>query len=92
MSVLDVLFTVFIRPLELMFELIFAVANKIDPNPAMNLIVMSLAINFIVLPLYRRADVIQQEARDTENRLRPVMDHIKKSFKGDERVMMLQTF
>ncbi len=92
MSILDVLFTVFIRPLELMFELIFAVANKIDPNPAMNLIVMSLAINFIVLPLYRRADVIQQEARDTENRLRPVMDHIKKSFKGDERVMMLQTF
>ena len=36
MSILDVLFTVFIRPLELMFELIFAVANKIDPNPAMN--------------------------------------------------------
>ena len=75
-----------------MFELIFSIANRIDPNPAVNLIVMSLAINFIVLPLYRRADVIQQQARDDEKRLSPMINHIKKSFKGDERVMMLQTF
>jgi hypothetical protein len=75
-----------------MFELIFAIANRIDSNPAVDLIVMSLAINFIVLPLYRRADVIQQKARDDEKRLSPMISHIKKSFKGDERVMMLQTF
>ncbi len=92
MSLFDVLSTIFIRPLELMFELIFAIANRIDSNPAVDLIVMSLAINFIVLPLYRRADVIQQKARDDEKRLSPMIHHIKKSFKGDERVMMLQTF
>ncbi|SCW54738.1 membrane protein insertase, YidC/Oxa1 family, C-terminal domain-containing protein [Ruminococcaceae bacterium YRB3002] len=92
MSIFDVLFAITIRPLELLFEFLFAVANSVTPNPAVNLIVMSLAINFIVLPLYRRADIIQQESRDTENRLRPVMDHIKKTFKGDEKVMMLQTY
>ena len=92
MSFFDVLWTVFIRPLELMFELIFSIANRIENNPAVDLIVMSLAINFIVLPLYRRADIIQQKARDDEKRLSPMINHIKKSFKGDERVMMLQTF
>lgn len=92
MSFTDILFTIAIKPLELLFEFIFAIANSITPNPGYNLIVMSLAINFLVLPLYRRADAIQMEAKDKEAKLRPMMEHIKKYFKGDERVMILQTF
>ena len=88
----DAVFTVLIKPLELLFEVIFALSYRIIPTPAVNLIIMSLAINFLVLPLYRRADVIQMNARDRERELRPMSDHIKKYFKGDERVMIMQTF
>ncbi|SCW54708.1 membrane protein insertase, YidC/Oxa1 family, C-terminal domain-containing protein [Ruminococcaceae bacterium YRB3002] len=92
MNFFDVLFTVLIKPLELIFEGIFAVSHDIIPNPAVNLVIMSLAINFLVLPLYRRADIIQMEARDKEEKIRPMADHIRKHFKGDEKVMMLQIY
>ena len=92
MSITDIIFTITIRPLELLFEFIFGLTDYVVNNPAITLIVMSLVINLIVLPLYRRADIIQQEARDKEKELRPMADHIRKSFKGDERIMMLQTF
>ena len=54
MSFLDILFTILIKPLELVFEGIFAVSHDIVPNPAVNLVIMSLAINFLVLPLYQQ--------------------------------------
>ena len=76
----------------MLFEVIFALSHRIIPAPSVNLIIMSLAINFLVLPLYRRADVIQMNARAREKELRPMSEHIKKYFKGDERVMIMQTF
>ena len=88
----DILYTLLIKPLELIFELIFAASYDMLPNPAVNLVIMSLAINLLVLPLYRRADIIQAEAKAKENAIRPMVEHIKKSFKGDEKVMMLQTY
>lgn len=44
------------------------------------------------MPLYLRADSIQEEQRKTEARLASGVAHIKKTFKGDERMMMLQTY
>ncbi|SCW66704.1 membrane protein insertase, YidC/Oxa1 family, C-terminal domain-containing protein [Ruminococcaceae bacterium YRB3002] len=87
-----ILYTILIKPLELIFELIFSVSNDIVPNPAVNIVILSLAVNLLVLPLYQRADSIQMETRNRENELRPVIDHIKKCFKGDEKVLMLQTY
>ncbi len=49
-------------------------------------------LNFLLLPLYRRADAIQAEERAVEARLAPWVTHIKKTFTGDERFMMLQTY
>ena len=39
-----------------------------------------------------RADKIQEEAREQEDKLGPTIKHIKQYFKGDERFMILQTF
>lgn len=92
MSLGGILYTVLIKPLEMIFELIFAVSYDIIPNPAVNIVIMSLAFNLLVLPLYRRADVIQQQTRKRTEELTPMIDHIKKHFKGDERIMILQAF
>ncbi len=92
MTIGDILYTIIITPLQLLFEFIYSISYNAIQNPVINIITLSLAVNLLVLPLYRRADVIQREARDTEQRLRPMIDHIKKNFKGDEKVMMLQAY
>ena len=89
---LTIFFDLFIRPLELFFEVVFTIANRIVGNPGFAIIILSLAVNFLVLPLYKRADEVQKEERDLEASLADGIAHIKKTFKGDERMMMLQTY
>lgn len=92
MSLGAILYKILIGPLELFFEVVFVIADRHVSNPAHAIIALSLAMNFLVLPLYRRADAVQAEERDRENALAPWIKHIKKTFKGDERFMMLQAF
>lgn len=92
MSVLDMIGQILIGPLKTIFELIFSVALTVIKHPGPAIMVLSLMMNILVLPLYRRADAIQEEARDTENKLKDVVAHIKKTFSGDERMMILQTY
>ena len=88
----EILYRILIGPLELLFEVIFVIADRHVDNPAYAIVFLSLAMNFLVLPLYRRADAVQAEERDRENALAPWIKHIKKTFKGDERFMMLQAY
>lgn len=88
----SILYKFFIGPVELFFEIIFAWVYRHTLNPAISIVFLSLAMNLLVLPLYRRADSIQAEERAAALRLKPGIDHIKACFKGDERFMMLQTY
>lgn len=92
MSVLDILYTILIGPIQLVFEIIFTIANRLTGHPGIAIIALSLIMNFLVLPLYRRADIMQEEARDIDLKLQKGVAHIKKSFTGDERMMILQTY
>ena len=92
MSFGEILSRLLLMPLQLMFEVIYMIANRVIDNPGMSIIVLSLVMNFLVLPLYKRADAMQEEERDMEMKLRDGVAHIKKTFKGDERMMMLQTY
>lgn len=84
--------TLFIGPLKLVFEVIFSIANGKIGHPGFAIIFLSLAMNILVLPLYRRADAMQEKARDTDMKLSRGISHIKKSFSGDEKMMILQTY
>ena len=92
MSFWDILGTLLIKPLQLLFEVVFVIANRVVGDPGLAIIALSLAMNFLVLPLYRRADAMQEEERVTELKLHKGVSHIKKTFRGDERMMMLQTY
>ena len=92
MAILDALYTIVISPLELLFEVIFMVANKIIGNEGVSIIFLSLAVNILILPLYKRADELQVEERDIQAIMAPHVKHIKKKFKGDERFFMLQEY
>lgn len=92
MSFFSIISNLFIGPLKLVFEVIFHVANSFTGHPGLAIIFLSLVMNILVLPLYRRADAMQEEARDTDMKLRDGVAHIKKTFSGDERMMVLQTY
>lgn len=92
MSLFTILDTILIGPLKLLFEVIFVIANRFLHHPGLAIIALSLVMNILVLPLYRRADAMQEESRDVEARLAPGASHIKKVFSGDERMMILQTY
>ena len=92
MTFWSVLSSFVIGPLKLLFEVIFQAANWLVSSPGVAIIFLSLCMNLLVLPLYRRADAMQEQARDRENELRPGISHIKKTFSGNERFMMLQAY
>lgn len=92
MNLSSILFSILIQPLQIIFQTIFGIAYSLIKNYGFTIIVLSLTMNFLVLPLYKRADAMQEEERDIESKLAPGVAHIKKTFKGDERMMMLQTY
>ncbi len=92
MPLFEILSTFLIGPLKLIFEFIFTFAYKLTDHAGASVIALSVMMNFLLLPLYRRTDIIQEQARDTEEKLREGVDHIKKSYSGDERMMILQTY
>lgn len=92
MTLLTLLYKFFIGPLELFFEVVYMVTYRLIGDPALAIVILSLAMNFLVLPLYRRADAMQEEQRDLAIAMKPWSDHIKRTFKGDERFMMQQAY
>ena len=92
MSFLQALYRLILGPLELLFDVIYATAYQILNHPGFSILFLSLAVNLLLLPLYKRADAIQEEEREHSLRLKPRVDRIRKAFRGDERYMILQTY
>ena len=92
MSILDFAYTIFIMPLQMMFEVLYMFTNSVINDPGLSIIALSLMMNLLVLPLYMRADAMQEHERDMENLLHRGVSHIKKTFKGNEKSMMLSTY
>ena len=57
--------------MELFFDILYSVVYRIIPNAGYSIVFLSLAMNFLVLPLYRKADAMQEEQRQLEARLQP---------------------
>lgn len=92
MVLLNYLFYLFIEPLKLLFEFIYSIAFRLFGNAAVSIFIMSLAVNFLLLPLYFRADKLEKEQSEKKLKMAPMMSNIKKAFKGDERIMIIQAY
>lgn len=92
MEFLSLLYQLIFMPLQIIFEVIYYLAFRVIGNPSVSIIALSFIVNLLVLPLYNRADAIQEAERDMEVKLSKGVEHIKKTFKGDEQLMMLQTY
>ena len=92
MNISEILYSIIIRPIQLFFEVVYSISYRTTGSPGLSIIALSVIMNILVLPLYMRADKIQEEQRKKEESLRKGINHIKSVFKGDERMMMIQTY
>lgn len=92
MSLLEILDALLFKPLLMIFEFIWSLVSILTDSKGVAIIVLSLTINLLVLPLYLRADAMQEEERQMEKKLQKGVEHIKKTFRGDEQMMILRTY
>lgn len=86
---MEILYNIFIMPVESIVEFIFYFMNKIFADqPGISIMFVSLVVNLLILPLYKRADDMQEREREKVKSMNRWLKHIKKTFKGDERYMM----
>lgn len=89
---LDLLYSFIISPIEVVVELTYSFMHRLLHSPGLAVIGVSLVIQTLVLPLYKRSDAIQDEERKRQREMAHWVDHIKKTFSGDEKYMMLSTY
>lgn len=87
-----VFYNIVFRPLEMIMEIVFSFVYRFGNHTVLALLGVSLAVGFLTLPLYKSADKIQKEEREKQKSMEYWVDHIKRTFKGDERYFMLTTY
>ena len=87
-----------ISPLIYIIEIIFVVLYRFFSNTfaggaiGLAIIALSVIVSTLLLPLYRRADAMQERERDIQARMEHWIGHLKRTFKGDEQYMMLSAY
>jgi len=92
MNLSSALYTLLIGPLKLLFEVVYTFAYFLTDNAGLSIVALSLVMNILLMPLYKRADDVQAKENDIQKQLKPGVDHIKKVFKGDEQYMILNAY
>ena len=86
------LYLLLVYPIEIFIETVFSLSMKVFNNPGISIICVSLFVQLLVLPLYKKADELQDADRKKQEEMRRWVDHIKKTFRKDERFMMLSEY
>lgn len=92
MIIVEILRNIFLMPLELVFDVIYTTAFNITSSEGLSIIIMSIVVSTLVLPLYKKAEKLEQQQRAKEKELSHWVEHIKKHFKGDEKYMILDAY
>ena len=88
------LYNLIISPIELIIDWVFVfISNNFEQYGIfISVFGVSLAMNFMALPIYNIADKIQEKERNISQKLSKQVKRIKETFKGDEQFMMLQAY
>ncbi|MCR5251215.1 MAG: YidC/Oxa1 family membrane protein insertase [Lachnospiraceae bacterium] len=85
------LYRLVISPLEYLMDLFFYLLMQISGDRVVFAIIgLSGLVFLLTLPLYRNAERLQEAGRDKQERVRAWNEHIRRTFSGDERIMMRQ--
>ncbi len=89
---LQIFYNIIITPLELLIETIYTCSFRLLHNAGFAILAVSLAVNFLLLPLYLRADALSAEEAKRQKSLTFWQKHIRKSFSKDERFFILSSY
>ena len=88
----EFLYYLTIKPIWLLFEIIFRISYRLFTNPGISILSVSLVMNILVLPMYLRSDAMQEAERKKQKEMDYWVGRIRKTFRGDERFMMLSEY
>lgn len=88
---LDFIYTLFIAPLEFWMQKALMWGFDQTHTWGWAIIVMSLVVNFVILPIYMKAESWQEEERAIRKSFEAKEAMIKATFKGQERFAMIST-
>ncbi|MDR2210643.1 MAG: membrane protein insertase YidC [Spirochaetaceae bacterium] len=90
---LDLLYHIIIGPIELILEILFGLfILVIRNNHGAAILGISVIVSFFCLPLYIKAESLQEKERAVQKKLAGKTAAIKRCFKGDERYMILAMY
>ncbi len=88
----EFLYYLTIKPIWYLFEVIFRLVYQTCTNPGLSILAVSIFMNILVLPMYLRSDAMQAEERAKQKKMENWVKHIRKTFSGDERFMILSEY
>lgn len=88
----NILYTIIIYPLVLIISTVYKISDDLFDNAGLSIIAVSMAVNFLCLPLYVVAEEWQRIERETVKRLKKRVDKIRAVFSGDERYMLTAAY
>ncbi len=89
---IQILYNIVIAPLELLIEVIYTCSFRLFHNAGFSILAVSLAVNFLLLPLYLRADVLSAEEAERQKTLSFWRKRIQNSFEKEERFFILNSY
>ena len=88
---LDFIYTLLIAPLEYWMHAALVWGYSHTANWGWAIVVMSLAVNTVILPIYIKAEKWQEDERALRKSFEAKEQMIKRTFKGQERFAMITT-
>ena len=86
------LYEIIIRPIEYLIETVFFIMYDFWGREGLAILSVSIIVNLLVLPLYLRADAIQEAEQKKQQAMSFWIKHIRKTFSGDERLLMQSAY
>ena len=86
------LYNIIVQPLIVVYDILFTMLYYMIGNPMLSILALGIVINFLALPLYRKADLMQKEETAKQKKMKPWLNHIHRQFSGDERFLIQQAY
>lgn len=81
------LYSLFIEPLEALMRLIFEAAYSFCASWGISLVLLSLAVNILLIPVYHLAESWQEDERALQGRMAAKLAELRSVYQGRERYM-----
>ena len=99
---LEIIYKIIIMPLIYVYEIVFGLSKRLsikiwgngntDIELFFCIIIISIVVNILTLSFYIAADRVKLNEKLKQDSMKRTVDHIKHTFKGDERFMVLNAY